>query len=377
MKILLVGGNEADARLIERAAATAELSSVAAISVVRAPTSASLTPTATEGSDALVVATEDLDAVSAGIDGAGDLPVLVLCSAASSAFARDAVARGAQDCVARSDAEGGRLARALLLAIERKKFERSRALAATAEAARLHAESKEETRSRDEVIAIIAHDLRNPLNVMTMTMALLGEERSLTEEKRDKHMKKIDRATARMVGLIDELLDISRLDAKRLAIEAEIQDASGAVDEAIESTRAAAADKSVRIESLVAPGLRVFADASRVAQILTTLVLQAIAMAPRDGDVKVEAEDAGAGVARFTVTVAGAVLSAEHLPRVYERFWSKEHGSREGTGLGLTIARGLVEAHGGRISAASDASGTSFSFTLPPKKPDDARRAKP
>ena len=244
--------------------------------------------------------------------------------------------------------------------------------ALAADNARLYHEAREATRARDEVIAIVSHDLRNPLNVMTMTMGLLTEDHGMSEDKRKKHLQKLERATSRMISLIDELLDVSRMDGKGLVVHAELAHATTLVDEAIAAISALHTEKStektMRVRAAVAQGLMVYADAARIVQVVTSLVSQAIMLSPGDADLTVEAKGTSEGV-RFAVSAPGAMLEADEITRVYDRFWSKRNGGHEGAGLGLAIAKAVVEAHRGEVWATSDAAGTTFHFTLPHQKP--------
>ncbi len=362
MRILLVEGNQDDVRLLEGEAVEADGNPPpSGRTTFRALSVDALAEVLRVGPDVAVIAGDNLELLSRLTTLAPELPVIMMVTTWDQAIANQAIGRGAQDVIARDDIDPAALSRALELAIRRKK------------ASRL--EIEDATRSRDEVIAIISHDLRNPLNVLTMTMALLGEDRALTEQKRDSHMKKLDRATMRMVALVDELLDITRLDANRLVIDPELQPAPLLVAEALLAsnltTSLTTADKVLRIEQTVPPQVMVYGDPPRVVQVLTVLLSQAVSMAPEGGliEIAVEATDSGA---RFTVRVSGVMLPLADAARAYERFWSKTHGAREGTGLGLPIAKGLVDAHGGEISASSDHLGTTFSFTLPSKKTEVA-----
>lgn len=171
------------------------------------------------------------------------------------------------------------------------------------------------------------------------------------------------RSTDRMDRLIGELLDLAQLEAGGLAISPRAVEVASLVDECVEMFRPLATEKRVRLETRTAAGLYARADHDRACQIISNVVGNAVRFTPPEGLIVISAKRSD-GELLFSISDTGPGISAEPLPRIWERFWqSKQEG---GIGLGLAIVKALVEAHGGRIWVESQlGSGTTFHFTLP------------
>jgi signal transduction histidine kinase len=168
-----------------------------------------------------------------------------------------------------------------------------------------------------------------------------------------------------MDRLISDLLDIASIDAGRLAVEPQPQSAASLLQEASELFQLLAAERSIRM-SLDVPSdpLQVSADRERVLQVLSNLIGNALKFTPAGGSIQLRAQLEPAWV-RLSVVDTGPGVPPEQLPHVFDRYWQAKRSGRLGIGLGLSIAKGIVEAHGGRIWAESVAgSGSSFHFTL-------------
>jgi signal transduction histidine kinase len=165
--------------------------------------------------------------------------------------------------------------------------------------------------------------------------------------------------------LIQDLLDVAKLEAGRLGIDPRPIEVAPVIAEAIDMLQPIAVEKSIRLDVVVADGLpTITADAGRVLQVLSNLVGNAVKFTPAGGRVTIRVEHV-AGNVRFCVADTGAGIPPEQLPRIFGRFWQADRSDRRGIGLGLAIAKGIVEAHGGRISVESRVGeGTSFYFTL-------------
>ncbi|HSK01625.1 MAG TPA: ATP-binding protein [Kofleriaceae bacterium] len=218
--------------------------------------------------------------------------------------------------------------------------------------------------ARDELRGVVAHDLRNPLGSITMRAALLQREAS--SEKARRHAESIEKVTLRMELLIRTMLDVATMEAGRFSVLAGPCDVEDLLREAVELFEPLATSKQVRLEQrLGEPGLAVHADRERVLQVLSNLLGNALKFTPPGGRVLL-AVDHQDGEVRFAVLDSGPGIPREHLTRVFERFWKDERGGKRGTGLGLFIARGIIDAHGGRIWAESDpGQGARLYFTLP------------
>ena len=229
-------------------------------------------------------------------------------------------------------------------------------------AARAEAESA--VQSRDDILAIVSHDLRNPLNIIAMSANLL--EAPIGEAKRVAQLGIIRRAVTRMNRLIGDLLDVSQITSGTLRINTEPVDVAVICEDASNVFLPLLATKEQAFEC-TPPAQQVFvrADRDRISQVLSNLIGNAHKFTPEGGQVelRVEALD---GFVRFAVADTGPGLSAQDLPHIFDRFWQSRRVRRGGVGLGLPITKGIVNAHGGDIWAASTAGvGTTFFFTLP------------
>lgn len=217
---------------------------------------------------------------------------------------------------------------------------------------------------RQEILGVVAHDLRNPLNAIIMGATLMG--RTADPAQLHDRAASVERIARRMAELVGNLLDAATAELGGLTVTPE--DCS--VRELAESTIAVAhpnADAAgVRLSaSASGTDLRIRADRSRVLQVLSNLVGNAIKVSPEGGVVDVAAErDATPGWVRFCVSDAGPGIEGEKLTHLFDRFWHE--GRAGGTGLGLFIAKSVVAAHGGRIWAESAlGQGARFYFTMP------------
>jgi signal transduction histidine kinase len=229
--------------------------------------------------------------------------------------------------------------------------------------ARLYNDAQHALRTRDEVLAVVSHDLRGPLTIIEMgTSSLLrgGDERR-------ELVLRMNRAGQRMNVLIRDLLDVSALEAGRLRMEPTEQVAGSLVSDAIEQARPLADEKHIGLAVEVAPpDARVVCDRGRIAQVFANLLGNAIKFTDEGGaiTVRVAPEDE---IVRFAVTDTGRGISTAQLAHVFDRYWQAGHSTaRAGVGLGLAIAKGIVEAHHGTIHVEStQGKGSTFVFELP------------
>jgi signal transduction histidine kinase len=236
---------------------------------------------------------------------------------------------------------------------------------------RLVGEAQEALRAREDLLAIVSHDLRNPLGVVLASTSLLLKA-NLPPDKQERARRQVEaiqRAGNRMNRLIRDLLDFASIQAGRLSVSVRPQDVAAMVAEVLEVTEPLAAPKSMRLVSEVAPGLAIRCDHDRVIQLFSNLIGNAIKFTPDGGTITVRAS-AEPDVVRFAVVDTGPGISAAELPYVFDRYYQAQRKNRDGIGLGLSIARGIVEAHGGRIWVESkEGQSSTFFFTLPHGEP--------
>jgi signal transduction histidine kinase len=224
------------------------------------------------------------------------------------------------------------------------------------------------SRQRDEMLAVISHDLRSPLGTVSMGAVLLRQSLSTRGPALADDLgvvQRIERACRRMDRLIEDLLDASKLDQGTFVVVPRPKSAADLVGEALESAAVTAATAGVALRALHVDTFRVMADRSRMQQVFANLVGNALKFTARGGEVSLSAAPDGR-FGRFTVSDNGAGIAREHLPRLFDRYWKGATDLAGGHGLGLYIARGIIEAHRGTIEVSSDEGrGTTFTFTLP------------
>ncbi len=219
-------------------------------------------------------------------------------------------------------------------------------------------------RLRDQVLAIVAHDLRGPLDRILASAALLREE-SLDSGSREKLLELIARTAAGMNVMVRDLVDAASIDAGRLAIDRREVEVPALVNATAEMFRLQAEAKGLALTCSTATTVSVLADQARVLQVMGNLLANAIRLTAGGGRITLAAEAAGDNVV-FSVADTGPGIGADDIPHLFERFWQAQRRHRGGAGLGLAIAKGIVEAHGGRIWVESEVgSGSTFYFTVP------------
>ena len=230
------------------------------------------------------------------------------------------------------------------------------------EALRLsEAAAKRATQARDDILGVVAHDLRNPLAAIASLAHVLrakGPEREVGDE--------IAVAANRMNRLIGDLLDVTRMEAGHLSLKQERLPAAEVITDALEGQTPLASSASLELRLETAPELPdIWADRDRLLQVFENLIGNAIKFTKPGGRITLGAT-VRAGEVMFSVSDTGRGIASTHLPHVFDRFWQAPGTERRGMGFGLAIVKGIVEAHGGRVWVqSSPGQGSTFFFTIP------------
>ena len=230
----------------------------------------------------------------------------------------------------------------------------------------LHAELQQAVKIRDEVTSIVSHDLKDPVHTIQMaTAVILDTDIGADEDIRRQHALLIQRSASRMARLLEDLVDVAKSEAASFAVVRKPTAIAPLIDEVVDGFRLSATELGIDLRARVAADLPlVSADDRRVVQVFSNLCANALKFTRRGWTVTVSAESSG-DVVHLTVRDTGIGISPEHLGRVFDRFWQAKRTSRASAGLGLAIAKSIVEAHGGRIWVESIAGeGSAFHFTL-------------
>jgi signal transduction histidine kinase len=216
---------------------------------------------------------------------------------------------------------------------------------------------------RDEIMGVVAHDLRTPLSAIVMGASLV---KARAGDDAVPPVETIERAAHRMNRLIQDLLDVTRIEAGHLTIEPSRVSTRQIILDSVEAHRAQVASASLEIEVQLASGVAdVHAEPDRLIQVLENLIGNAVKFSRRAGRITVGARTSDKEVL-FWVRDAGIGIAADQLPHIFDRFWQAQTKRQRGVGLGLSIVKGIVDAHGGRVWAESTlGQGTTFFFTIP------------
>ncbi|MDQ4079868.1 MAG: HAMP domain-containing histidine kinase [Gemmatimonadota bacterium] len=217
---------------------------------------------------------------------------------------------------------------------------------------------------RDEVLAIVAHDLRTPLDAILTSVAFLMDVEH-SEEERRRLLAVIRRSVSGMHRLIDDLLDVARMESGAFAVDLHPCDLGALARDVVEQFRRQAVNAGLTLECHIESDTIVTADRHRIAQVLQNLIGNALKFTPAGGRVTVDVRRGGTGGVHCSVADTGAGIAPDDLSRLFERFWQARRDRRGGAGLGLAIARGIVEAHGARLEVDSElGAGSTFFFHL-------------
>lgn len=223
-------------------------------------------------------------------------------------------------------------------------------------------------RARDDMIGIVSHDLRNPVNAIKMLTGVIldrNRDEPLPVEMVE-YARVIREAAEQMDSLISDLLDVTRVEAGRLAVDATRENTEELLSDALRMLAPVASEKSLTLRLTAPDDLPdVIADRERFTQALSNLVGNAVKFSPAGGEIVVRVAVLDSELV-FSISDKGQGMTAEQLSHAFDRFWQSSRTDRQGAGLGLAITKGIIEAHGGRIWAESaPGTGSTFYFTLP------------
>jgi PAS domain S-box-containing protein len=245
--------------------------------------------------------------------------------------------------------------------------ELARRISLSIQNSRLYLAARRAIRERDDVVGIVAHDLRNPLSSILLQAKVLAMQAAKTAAPGARDPAgAIERAASRMNRLIQDLLDVTRLEAGHLAIMPARVATSQVVADALDAQRPLAAAAACALHSELGHDVPdVWADRDRVLQVFENLIGNALKFTGANGQVTVGATPRD-GEVLLWVADTGCGMTSEEVSHLFDRFWQARKGDRRGAGLGLPIVKGIVEAHGGRLWVESSVGGGStFFFTLP------------
>jgi len=241
--------------------------------------------------------------------------------------------------------------------------------------AHLYGVAQQAVQTRDQIMGVVAHDLRNPLGTILMQAELLRRAGGEQDRSYRRSSDTIERAALRMNRLIEDLLDVTRMEAGHLAIERARVSATQVVSESVEAQKALAASASLELRHDLGESVpNVWADRDRLLQVFENLIGNAVKFTEPGGRVTVGTAPRGREVL-FWVKDTGSGITPEDLPHVFDRHWQAKTAGHRGAGLGLPIVKGIVEAHAGQIWVESTSGqGSTFFFTMPAAPRAEATR---
>lgn len=234
--------------------------------------------------------------------------------------------------------------------------------------ARLFLEAREAVRTREDLLGIVSHDLRSPLALVLMQCAeaVSGLPQGELGDRLRGELSLIQRSATRMERLIRDLLDFASIEAGQLSVDPRPHLVNGLIAEAVEAAGPLVKKRTLKVEAnAVGSTLEVLCDHDRVLQVLSNLIGNAVKFTPAGGTITLEVKE-DQGEIRFAVRDTGCGIAEDALPNIFQKYWQENTKKRSGVGLGLFIARRLVEAHGGKLGVESKVGvGSTFFFTLP------------
>jgi signal transduction histidine kinase len=308
-----------------------------------------------------------METVTGMLEAAGDAPIIVLTGLDDETTALKAVQAGAQDYLVKGNVDGALLGRAIRYAVERKRLELERMQLLDRER-EARSVAEQAVQARDEVLRVVAHDLGNSLSAVLVTTQVLLRilpARDDTDPIRQ-HVENVRSLVEQMQRLRRDLLDVTMLEAGRLSMDPRAVDPSELIQASLERYAPLATEKGIELQADLTKRLPVIrADGSRIAQVAANLLTNALKFTGPGGKVLFGAT-AREPMVCFFVSDTGPGIAPDDLPYLFDRFWTTRKGNPYGAGLGLAIAKGIVEAHGGSIWTESElGNGATFFFTVP------------
>jgi signal transduction histidine kinase len=264
--------------------------------------------------------------------------------------------------MARADAVSGYSPMEVQLAVEL-----GRRVSIAVDNAQLYDDAQQAIQLREDVLAIVSHDLRNPLGAITLGAQRLLESDELESlEKARSSLERILRSAKHMRSLTDELLEVASIHTGQLRLNREVADMAALLDDTLAMLEPSAHKKKITLgKTLTTQSMFVSCDREKIMRVVANLLNNAVKFTPVKGRIDVLAELVGKEI-RVHVRDTGPGIANADQASLFERYWKGASAGRGGMGLGLYIARGIVEAHGGQLSVTSDlGNGSTFTFSLP------------
>ena len=238
------------------------------------------------------------------------------------------------------------------------------------DSARLYRAAQRAIQMRDDVLGVVAHDLRTPLSLILLEAQLIELSSHGAEGRSREPAEAIERAATRMNRLIQDLLDVTSIEAGQLPIEHNRLASAQVVSDTVKAHRALTSAVAIEFRLATSPEVpEIWADRDRILQVFDNLIGNAVKFTAPGGSITIGAAPRDAGVL-FWVGDTGPGIAIEAQAHLFDRFWRAQHTKRAGAGLGLAIVKGIVEAHGGRVWVESaPARGSTFYFTIPAAPP--------
>jgi signal transduction histidine kinase len=221
------------------------------------------------------------------------------------------------------------------------------------------------------MIAIVSHDIRNPLTAIRTTAGLLAKlsQQQGLDPSFFRLIGYIDKSVNRVYQLTSDLLDLSKMEAGHLKIKLKNEKVSDLFAEALDLFRPIASEREITLTASQLDNYTVYCAKERIHQVLSNLISNALKFTPAKGTIRLYANDKDDEI-NITVEDSGAGIATSDLPHIFTRFWQGKSSFSRGVGLGLSIVKAMVELHGGKVSVVSEkGNGSRFMFTLPKHPP--------